>query len=73
MKTKYYVFASIMKNSQMNLTIYDHELSIIALIYYYRTMLIRKINNIKGERLRIGNLAVDPHGEFVCLYEQERC
>lgn len=36
-------------------------------------MLIRKINNINGERLRIGNLAVDPHGELVCLYEQERC
>jgi hypothetical protein len=34
---------------------------------------MRKMNNIKGERLRISNLGVDPHGELVCLYEQERC
>lgn len=37
------------------------------------TMFIRKINNVKGERLRVGTLGVDPHGEIVCLYEQERC
>lgn len=35
-------------------------------------MLLRKINNVKGERLRIGTMAIDPHGELVCLYEQER-
>ena len=35
-------------------------------------MLLRKINNIEGQRLRAGAMAVDPHGELVCLYEQER-
>lgn len=35
-------------------------------------MLLRKINNVKGQRLRIGTMAVDPHGELACLYEQER-
>lgn len=35
-------------------------------------MLLRKINNVKGQRLRIGTMAIDPHGEVVCLYEQER-
>jgi hypothetical protein len=31
-------------------------------------MLIRKINNIDGERLKIGTMAVDPHGKMVCIY-----
>lgn len=31
-------------------------------------MLIRKINNIDGERLKIGTMAADPHGKMVCIY-----
>jgi hypothetical protein len=35
-------------------------------------MLIRKINNINGERIRIGCFGIDPHGKLVCLYEHQR-
>lgn len=35
-------------------------------------MLIRKINNINGQRVRVSTLAVDPHGKLVCIYEHTR-
>lgn len=35
-------------------------------------MLIRKINNIDGGRVRVSTVAVDPHGRLVCIYEHIR-
>jgi hypothetical protein len=35
-------------------------------------MFIRKINYIDGRKLSVNILAADPHGEFVCIYDDQQ-